>query len=66
MSDLLRFGTSAKEKFLQNFDCLIAAQGYSNRSEALRDLMPDTMVKSRIRSRAGNELPTPRICANTK
>jgi len=48
MSDLLRFGVSAEEELLQNFDRLIAAQGYANRSEALRDLMRDAMVKSRL------------------
>lgn len=48
MSDLLRFGVSAEEELLQNFDRLIAAQGYANRSEALRDLMRDAMVKSRV------------------
>ncbi len=48
MSDLLRFGVSAEEELLQNFDRLIASQGYANRSEALRDLMRDALVKSRL------------------
>lgn len=48
MSELLRFGVSAEEELLHNFDRLIAAQGYANRSEALRDLMRDAMVKSRL------------------
>jgi CopG family nickel-responsive transcriptional regulator len=48
MSDLLRFGVSAEEELLQNFDRLIGKQGYANRSEALRDLMRDALVKSRL------------------
>ncbi len=48
MSELSRFGVSAEGELLQNFDRLIAAQGYSNRSEALRDLMRDALVKSKI------------------
>ncbi len=48
MSDLLRFGVSAEEELLQNFDRLISSQGYANRSEALRDLMRDAIVKSRL------------------
>ncbi len=48
MSELLRFGVSAEEELLQNFDELIASQGYANRSEALRDLMRDALVKSKL------------------
>ncbi len=48
MSELSRFGVSVEEELLQNFDRLIAAQGYANRSEALRDLMRDALVKSRL------------------
>ncbi len=48
MSELSRFGVSAEEELLQNFDRLIGVQGYANRSEALRDLMRDALVKSKI------------------
>lgn len=48
MSELTRFGVSAEEGLLQGFDELITNQGYENRSEALRDLMRDALVKSRI------------------
>jgi CopG family nickel-responsive transcriptional regulator len=48
MSDLSRFGVSVEEELLQRFDELIAGQGYANRSEALRDLMRDALVKSRL------------------
>jgi len=48
MSELSRFGVSVEEELLQNFDRLIGSQGYANRSEALRDLMRDALVKSRL------------------
>jgi CopG family nickel-responsive transcriptional regulator len=48
MSDLSRFSISTEDDLLQNFDQLIAGQGYSNRSEALRDLMRDAIIKSKI------------------
>ena len=48
MSELSRFGVSAEEELLQNFDRLIGEQGYANRSEALRDLMRDALVKSKL------------------
>lgn len=48
MSDLSRFGVSVEEELLESFDELIAAQSYANRSEALRDLMRDALVKSKL------------------
>ena len=48
MSDLLRFSISVDDHLLQNFDSLITEQGYENRSEALRDLMRDALVKSKV------------------
>ena len=50
MSDLSRFGVSVEDELLQSFDQLIAGQGYTARSEALRDLMRDALVKSRLES----------------
>jgi CopG family nickel-responsive transcriptional regulator len=48
MGDLSRFGVSVEDELLQSFDELINAQGYANRSEALRDLMRDALVKARL------------------
>ncbi len=48
MSDLLRFGVSIESELLESFDRLVAAQGYATRSEALRDLIRDALVRSRI------------------
>jgi CopG family nickel-responsive transcriptional regulator len=39
MSGVTRFGVSLEEPLLQQFDRLIHRKGYSNRSEALRDLI---------------------------
>ena len=48
MSEISRFGVSAEEELLKSYDRLLADQGYANRSEALRDLMRDALVKSRL------------------
>lgn len=45
MSKTMRFGISIDENLLQQFDELIGNKGYNNRSEALRDLMRDTLVE---------------------
>lgn len=50
MSEVLRFGVSAEEDLLASFDALITSQGYGNRSEALRDLMRDALVRSQVES----------------
>jgi CopG family nickel-responsive transcriptional regulator len=48
MGDLVRFGVSAEEELIVNFDRLSADKGYNNRSEALRDLMRDALVQARL------------------
>ncbi len=40
-----RFGISLDSSLLKNFDALIAKKGYSNRSEAIRDLIRDSLVR---------------------
>ncbi|MBI3014917.1 MAG: nickel-responsive transcriptional regulator NikR [Candidatus Tectomicrobia bacterium] len=42
---LTRFGISLEEDLLKKFDSLISRKGYSNRSEAIRDLIRDNLVK---------------------
>jgi len=41
MTDLVRFGVSIESGLLDEFDTLISERGYSNRSEAIRDLIRD-------------------------
>jgi CopG family nickel-responsive transcriptional regulator len=48
MADLIRFGVSAESELLESFDRLANSKGYVNRSEALRDLMRDALVQSRV------------------
>ena len=44
MSSLVRFGVSIEEDLLKRFDQEIEKKGYSNRSEAIRDLIRDQIV----------------------
>jgi len=41
---LERFGASMPAGLLEQFDSLVAKRGYGNRSEAIRDLVRDTLV----------------------
>lgn len=45
MKDLVRFGVSLDQHLLNDFDRLIARKKYTNRSEAIRDLIRDTLVE---------------------
>jgi CopG family nickel-responsive transcriptional regulator len=45
MSDVTRFGVSIEQSLLNNFDRLISQKGYQNRSEAIRDLIRDSLVQ---------------------
>ena len=44
MTNLTRFGMSLNSQLLEKFDQLIKKQGYSNRSEAIRDLIRDKLI----------------------
>lgn len=46
MSDLVRFGVAMDRALLADFDQRIAARGYENRSEALRDLVRADLTKA--------------------
>jgi CopG family nickel-responsive transcriptional regulator len=50
MSNLIRFGVSIEDELLNSFDSLSAERGYSNRSEAVRDLMREALVQSRVQA----------------
>lgn len=45
MADLIRFGVSIPDDLLAKFDDLISQKGYTNRSEAIRDLIRDRLVE---------------------
>lgn len=46
MSDLVRFGVAMDRALLAEFDRRITAQGYENRSEALRDLVRADLTRA--------------------
>ncbi len=48
MSDLERVGVSLDKNLLQQFDTLIEGLGYTNRSEAIRDLIRDRLASQQI------------------
>jgi len=45
MSDIIRFGISLEKTLLANFDSLIKRRRYTNRSEAIRDLIRQELLK---------------------
>jgi len=45
LAGVTRFGVSLDEKLLAKFDRLIGKKGYANRSEAIRDLIRDSLVR---------------------
>ena len=45
MPGITRFGVSLDERLLAKFDRLIERKGYANRSEAIRDLIRDSIVR---------------------
>jgi CopG family nickel-responsive transcriptional regulator len=48
MAELVRTGVSIEQELLEHFDRLIERRGYSNRSEALRDLIRDALVAEQV------------------
>ena len=49
---LKRFGVSMEEGLLERFDDLCATKGYTNRSEAIRDMVRDHLIEDELQ--AGN------------
>lgn len=52
MSELIRFGISIDADLLENFDRLISERSYENRSEALRDLIRNTLIQQKIETQS--------------
>ncbi len=42
---IVRFGVSVPDELLERFDLIIGEKGYVNRSEAIRDMMRDFIVR---------------------
>jgi len=45
MATLIRFGVSLEKTLLEKFDALIHEKKYTNRSEAIRDLIRESLVR---------------------
>jgi len=45
LAGVTRFGVSLDERLLVKFDRLIGGKGYANRSEAIRDLIRESLVR---------------------
>jgi CopG family nickel-responsive transcriptional regulator len=50
MKRLTRFGVSIEHDLLSKFDKYISKKGYSNRSEALRDMIRDYLITEKIKN----------------
>ena len=48
MEQIIRFGVSIEPNLLAQFDDKIKKEGYTNRSEAIRDLIRKSIVKTRV------------------
>jgi CopG family nickel-responsive transcriptional regulator len=53
-----RVGVSFEPELLEKFDSLIGAQGYTNRSEAIRDLVRKAIIDSDIKTDRGEVIGT--------
>ena len=53
-----RIGISLEEKLLKRFDKLIRAKGYSNRSEAVRDLIREKLIEEEWSAPKGEAVAT--------
>ncbi len=58
MGDLSRIGVAIDSDLLEKFDRLIARRGYTNRSEAFRDLIRDELVQKMAESPESNVVGT--------
>lgn len=57
-SELQRIGISIEEKLLSQYDNLIEKKGYTNRSEAIRDLIREYLVEEEWRQGEGDSVGT--------
>lgn len=58
MDKVLRFGVSIPQELVNAFDARIRSKGYSNRSEAIRDIMRDYLVEGEWESGQGEVVGT--------
>src|ERR1043165_5160602 len=58
MGELSRIGVAIDSDLLEKFDALISGRGYTNRSEAFRDLIRDELVEKEWQSPESNVVGT--------
>ncbi len=63
--EITRFGVSIDEDLLGKFDRLIARKGYGSRSEAIRDLIRDSLVQTEWESASQETIGTITIVYNS-
>jgi CopG family nickel-responsive transcriptional regulator len=56
MTELTRVSISLESALLDAFDQLIQAKNYPNRSEAIRDLIRDRLIKEEVQQAAGEQV----------
>ncbi len=56
MADLTRISISLENALLDAFDAHIKAKGYKNRSEAIRDLIRDRLVREQAQNAKGEQV----------
>jgi CopG family nickel-responsive transcriptional regulator len=64
MSDIIRFGVSIDSQLIKKFDSLINRKGYATRSEAIRDMIRDTLVEEEWEAGAQETVGTITIVYN--
>ena len=64
MSSITRFGVSIESQLIKKFDALIARKGYATRSEAIRDMIRDTLVEREWESGAHETVGTITVVYN--
>ena len=63
--EITRFGVSIDDDLLARFDQLITRKGYTNRSEAIRDLIRDSLVQTEWESSPQETIGTITIVYNS-
>lgn len=63
--EITRFGVSIDDDLLSKFDGLIERKGYTNRSEAIRDLIRDSLVQTEWESASQETIGTITIVYNS-
>ncbi|MHA2305821.1 MAG: nickel-responsive transcriptional regulator NikR [Candidatus Hodarchaeales archaeon] len=58
MGHVTRVGVSFEAELLDKFDTLIRKKGYTNRSEAIRDLARKSLIESEIEAERGDVIGT--------